>query len=546
MKAIQSIFEVTSDADSTFGVTASTIGTAEFDFDDIIVNSQVYRRTLAAARLRKSRPKRDYADAEGDLIDFSEPSGDDPVDNATVLADLRSLSFPVKNETGADISAYNDMRERRSQPLQSNQVSANTRRRSVKMQINDIPSDDSNRLGYLNLEHEEDAPTNANDIDYPNLENHAQDHAHPPQSTNKNMNSSTSLPVVRNREIMVARAPETAIGQSRFNGHVFDVQDFDSLMADPKEWVDFWKITIDHPVHVSASRGEISRQCVLWEIFQTEMLYVRQLDVGLKIYRDHLLARWPPVLGQVRELTHIVFAQIEEIKSISTEYLLYPMKARYLEQGICVSDFANIFDEWLDRASQVYWGYCTDYSRRVSLLKTRIRNSPKLHQFMEDIRSHPDTSKLSWDTYVGAPIHQLHKYTLLLKKSSRLNQQASKASEERILLRLKKFVKVCDSRIADTARGIEDTKFVHGREGDLSKRVWIPAFADRLSERKILYRSDLYMRERHRLNILSTWLKVHVIACDDYLVLARKMGTEARLEPYKTVSGWNIETNNIR
>ncbi len=59
-------------------------------------------------------------------------------------------------------------------------------------------------------------------------------------------------------------------------------------MADPKEWHDFWKITKESE---TVNNAEILRQYELWEIFQTAMFYMRQLELWLKLYRVQLLAR---------------------------------------------------------------------------------------------------------------------------------------------------------------------------------------------------------------------------------------------------------------
>lgn len=57
---------------------SSTIGSAEFDFDDDVVNSTVYRRAMATATKRqKNTAPRIKSAVEGDLIDLSEFGSDD-------------------------------------------------------------------------------------------------------------------------------------------------------------------------------------------------------------------------------------------------------------------------------------------------------------------------------------------------------------------------------------------------------------------------------------------------------------------------------------
>ena len=96
--APESIFEVTADTESIFGAATSTIGAQEFDFDDVVINSQAYRRVLAAARRNMAQQEYPHAIPDGDLIDLSEPSDNAQGDDRTINRELRSLKFSTYNE----------------------------------------------------------------------------------------------------------------------------------------------------------------------------------------------------------------------------------------------------------------------------------------------------------------------------------------------------------------------------------------------------------------------------------------------------------------
>jgi hypothetical protein len=183
------------------------------------------------------------------------------------------------------------------------------------------------------------------------------------------------------------------------------------------------------------------------------MFYMRQLEVWLKLYRDQLLARWPPIVENAQEFTHNIFRHIAEIEAINTAYLLRPLRFRYLEQGPLVTAFSDIFDLWLSRAQRVYADYCTDYLRSESLVQNDIRSNPKFSQFMQDMRSHPDARRLGWDTYIRAPIHQLHKYLLLLKTSSKHNVGISQANDKETLSRIDRLSRTFPFEVISTCTG---------------------------------------------------------------------------------------------
>jgi hypothetical protein len=62
---------------------SSTVGSAEFDFDDDVVNSTVYRRAMARVQHHQSRRKKVQSVVEGDLIDFSEFGSEGDYETAT-------------------------------------------------------------------------------------------------------------------------------------------------------------------------------------------------------------------------------------------------------------------------------------------------------------------------------------------------------------------------------------------------------------------------------------------------------------------------------
>jgi hypothetical protein len=69
---------------------SSTVGSAEFDFDDDVVNSTVYRRAMARVQRQQSLRQKVRSVVEGDLIDFSEFHSDDDNED-TIGAASRDL-----------------------------------------------------------------------------------------------------------------------------------------------------------------------------------------------------------------------------------------------------------------------------------------------------------------------------------------------------------------------------------------------------------------------------------------------------------------------
>lgn len=129
--------------------------------------------------------------------------------------------------------------------------------------------------------------------------------------------------------------------------------------------------------------------------------------------------------------------------------------------------------------------------------------------------------------YIRAPIHQLHKY-ILLKTSSEHNLGTSQANHKETILRLRELVQICDIKVADTVKQIEDRKLGDGLRGDSDLHIGRPTFASSSSKQNIPFRGGLYMHGHRRMSFLSSWLKVHAILYDGYLVLTTEASPESR------------------
>ncbi|TLD38759.1 hypothetical protein E2P81_ATG01302 [Venturia nashicola] len=98
LKVPESIFERR--ASGAFLDGSSTVGSAEFDFDDDVVNSTVYRRAMATAtKGQKTTKPRSKSLAEGDLIDLSELGSGDEMEMAEKSARELEELFPRDGRT---------------------------------------------------------------------------------------------------------------------------------------------------------------------------------------------------------------------------------------------------------------------------------------------------------------------------------------------------------------------------------------------------------------------------------------------------------------
>jgi hypothetical protein len=137
--------------------------------------------------------------------------------------------------------------------------------------------------------------------------------------------------------------------------------------------------------------------------------------------------------------------------------------------------------------------------------------------FLDDARANRLSNKLSWDTYLKAPITRLQHYGLLLgtvlKKSSLDNEE--KRNLQMAMEEIKVVTLECDNRVAEMSRKVDLS--------DLQAKLILRPGMQRVElnldhlGRELIYKGDLQRMGGNRF----TWLETHALLFDHYLVLAK-------------------------
>lgn len=305
------------------------------------------------------------------------------------------------------------------------------------------------------------------------------------------------------------------------------------MMAPQKkaeDWVTFYKVPKE--IWASYPKKEIDRQNNLHEIVTTEDSYIGQLDVLRELYRDELAAMNPPIIPAKRlpKFLDDVFGKVDAVKKVNEDFLLAQLKYRQKEQGPFISGFSDIFREWIRKAKNVYIEYAATFPTANYLMRKESDRSPHFKQFLDHARDHKMSHRLSWDTFLKAPITRIQRYTLLLDT---VRKNMVKDSEEK----------------ANLAQAIEEIKVValecDNKVGEMSKKASLMELASKLQlrpemkkevelnlehlGRKIVYRGDL-QRPGTRTRFL---VDTHAILFDHYLVLAKAVIMRDRAVKYE-------------
>ncbi|KAL1987216.1 hypothetical protein VTN96DRAFT_4548 [Rasamsonia emersonii] len=286
-----------------------------------------------------------------------------------------------------------------------------------------------------------------------------------------------------------------------------------------QDWVTFYNVPKE--VWESYPKKEIDRQNNLHEIVTTEDAYIEQLDVLQVLYRDQLATMQPPIINPKRlnKFLNDVFGKVDAVKKVNEEYLLAQLKYRQKEQGPFIVGFSDIFREWIRKAKGAYVEYAATFPHANYLVRREAERNLQFRQFLNQARDNKMSNRLSWDTFLKAPITRIQRYTLLLSTVH------------------KNMVKECEEK-TNLAQAIEEIKVVamdcDNKVGEMTKKVDLMELSSKLQlrpemkkevelnlehlGRQIIFQGDLQRPgTRTRFNLVDT----RAILFDHYFVLAK-------------------------
>lgn len=287
--------------------------------------------------------------------------------------------------------------------------------------------------------------------------------------------------------------------------------------ARSEDWATFHKMTKEDVEKVN--KKEIERQNILHEIVQGEDKYMTRLDVLRRLYRDRLLSAQPPVIPP-KKLTRFindVFSKADAVKKANEDHLLPQIKYRQQEQGPWIIGFSDIFREWIRKAKHAYIEYAAAFPYANFLVRQEADRNMLFRAFLDEARSNTLSEKLSWDTFLKAPIDRLQRYGLLI--DTVIKNSTVDNDEKRNLIIAKEEIKAvtleCDARVAEMSRKVSLT--------DLQSKLILRPGMQRVElnldhlGRELIFRGDLQRMGGSRFN----WLETHALLFDHYLVLAK-------------------------
>ncbi|EEP79418.1 conserved hypothetical protein [Uncinocarpus reesii 1704] len=285
-----------------------------------------------------------------------------------------------------------------------------------------------------------------------------------------------------------------------------------------EDWATFYKIGKE--VFTTHSKKEIERQNNLHEIVTTEDSFISQLDVVRTLYRDRLSDSQPSIINPKRRDKFLkdVFGKVDEIKRVNENHLLAQLKYRQKEQGPFIVGFSDIFREWIRKAKAAYVDYAATFPTANYLVRREAETNLLFRQFLNQARENKMSNRLTWDTYLKAPITRIQRYTLLL---STVHKNMPKDCEEKANLwqaieEIKLVAMECDNKVGDMSKKVSLRELGAKLQLRPEMKQLVELNLEHLG-REIIYQGDLQRPRTKRFN----WVDTRAILFDHYLVLAK-------------------------
>ena len=135
------------------------------------------------------------------------------------------------------------------------------------------------------------------------------------------------------------------------------------------------------------------------------------------------------------------------------------------------------------------------------------------------MRDNERSKRLGWDTYLKAPITRLQRYSLLLSTVAKNMPQDSeeKNNLKAAIEEIKTVTLECDARVAEMAKSVDLSELA-------SKLVLRPGMEKvqlNLTHlgREIIFKGDVQRAGNNKIS----WLEIHAILFDHYLVLSKRI-----------------------
>ncbi|KAF1981746.1 hypothetical protein K402DRAFT_425161 [Aulographum hederae CBS 113979] len=503
----ESVFELENSNDSTFGAHSAT-DQAEFDFDDVVVNSKAYRRAMALARAQKAPTLRNVEPIEGDLIDFNEP-------------EVPETTEPDANELSPDM--LNDLQHLTLEQTAEPNDESNEDFEAYSAILNDL---DQNMLPFMPplalVSSPEPQPAQSpgerQDLRIGRCDSEPVDTQIPPPLPPRRSTIAAGQSGPPPAQPTSGPGDDLASSLSRPSTMSMSSVFSQSTIAESYTTIDSLEASTITPSAPTLSDNPHADCKTLWrELVQAEVSFIERLDWFRENFRAPVFVQWPILAKHLDILQHL-----EALSRTHEKSLLLPMQEQLDESADALCD-AGLFRDWLLKMKPIYQAYHQRLPHAETAIRLTLAADKKFEEFVAGMRFAKMWDGSGWEDFIRLPVSQLQFSSTTLEKlasidhgkrlsksDSRIDGNLQSAAESlgKLHISCQSLLKASSSR----EEVLSLYRRIYTLDTSLVERLELHA-----RERKIVFQRQLAARIKGR----GPWLPVHLVLLDNYLFWSR-------------------------
>ncbi|TKA73408.1 hypothetical protein B0A55_04271 [Friedmanniomyces simplex] len=261
-------------------------------------------------------------------------------------------------------------------------------------------------------------------------------------------------------------------------------------------------------------RKELECQNILWEILQTEHLFITNLAIIGRLYVDPILNSWPQLVSKPSVFADRVFAHLAELREAHERHLYLPMLANWERNGAWATFDPEPFLDLIKAAEGTYVLFSRNYEYAQVSIRDEIERNHNFRAFIDSRRQHPWSQKLGWDNYLKAPITRLQRLRLLLAVLGKTTlHNDTKVATVRADSKLILLVTMCEDGVQEGQRRFQINALMDVLSAAEAARINLAS-----PERRYI-RTGAYPAQIPGLTESKTWKECIVTLLDNGLVI---------------------------
>ncbi|KAF2257564.1 hypothetical protein CC78DRAFT_217231 [Lojkania enalia] len=523
-----------------FSDAQSVLSSAEFAFDDEVVNSTAYRRAMARVNMRAGDMVTNIEVVEGNLIDLDTPKESKADERAVsqVAEDLKGVDLGIRTdvnlvETEKILNAPQpELPTEHSELLDSLELTllpfmppsqASRNAMSEKLQSESCKESDSvsEPFGSKTNAIKPELLQSSKHLDKEPPPLPPRQPSRPPSTSMIRVNnikrssggdtaSVSSVPSMTSKSTVDSLPPrsdltakalhldEKIARRSMLSQHTL-LDDLESLSFKPED--------LDH----KASLEDIKIHDVWASLLDDEKGYIDRLTKFRRAFYDPVIQKWPVLEKHLEAI-----AISSQFVPIHEEYLCNAMKSQISQKRFATCS-PTIFEAWATQAHKLY----RDYAQRVPHAENSIRLTQNLDHSFSPFVAAMGLNAIwlgkSWEDFFIMPLLQLDIYIRrlesLVKLSQRLDSPSATLDQKRLesALGIMKRLRKSFWNVMEGSQEREEIQSLN-RRIHTSNLQYVPTLKLSESSRRIIYQGELAIK----INGHGPWRPVHAVLLDNF------------------------------